>query len=765
MSEVDLTLEKNRDCSRQNKASSIIDATIYTHMATDGILSIQHLCEEILNCENNQLTNESAKQLRYVTNLTKTTIEALNTSTKKFLKSSTDIKGGAKILASKEYTVLKKGFKFDELDIIPTRMDHYHPHMVKLQKVIFDSPGKLPCHNALYNIEAPCTTSVPTQLPPISPSKRSYSSISSPVTPSPKKRCISSTFSIPFQPIIHPSTNTLPCFTLVRPMSKFYSPMQAVKLIANNADFKLRRMMDLKKDNEFVIGLTSPFAIMTIMLKKHYVPVEKTTLFNLYNEYKSTRSLKYHTWIDTSTTGTKPHLSEEKVQELIQLFKDSTEGGASKSKADVITQITQEIKKQWNEKYKETYKHERIPEPTLRKYVNRVMGLPALNIFKSVANKTESRAAAEHSIRSTVSYVMTVLSTHYINAPPSKWHKSKKECEKDPLYHLVKKLNMKVLGVDEANSEEHEFTYTLPNLVTSTDECTMFFSGDVIHDKEVWHLSFRPSANNRPFKDSSQRNVYSTTQSGDAHHRGLRITLNNTFTAGGLCAPVFACIYGLTDKEMPKDGIVVQRVKGLVAGSDMTGSTQEGFLVFIRGNYEPNDEVEVEVQVEDTSPSTDLPNQGPDPSPPKMCKEAQVAKLYKELVYYPLIHHIRKAFYDMNDDDDYEIPENLQAISWMDGCHGQLYLTTQEDMMKLEAKLKIICNKQSAARTAVEQAADIGAMFKLLKKIIKNLPGGKACNPRMYFVLKDLLDQLEASSSSQVVILPAHKKRDYFRFK
>ena len=113
----------------------------------------------------------------------------------------------------------------------------------------------------------------------------------------------------------------------------------------------------------------------------------------------------------------------------------------------------------------------------------------------------------------------------------------------------------------------------------------------------------------KPFKNSSQTNVYSTTQAVDAHHHSLHMTLNNMFTAGGLCALVFACIYGMTDKEMPKDGIVMKCVEGLVAGSDMIGSTQEeGFLVFIRGDYEPNDEVEVEVQYTGTSPLTDLPN-------------------------------------------------------------------------------------------------------------------------------------------------------------
>ena len=71
---------------------------------------------------------------------------------------------------------------------------------------------------------------------------------------------------------------------------------------------------------------------------------------------------------------------------------------------------------------------------------------------------------------------------------------------------------------------------------------------------------------------------------GDKHVRGIRIVLNNTFTAGGTCAPVFACIYGLSNTEMPRDEIVVKRVKGLVAASVSTGNMSEGFVVFVRGN-------------------------------------------------------------------------------------------------------------------------------------------------------------------------------------
>ena len=211
------------------------------------------------------------------------------------------------------------------------------------------------------------------------------------------------------------------------------------------------------------------------------------------------------------------------------------------------------------------------------------------------------------------------------------------------------------------DDNKHDFTYTLPNLVTSTDECTVFISSDIINIKESWNFCRCPTDSSQPFQVSSKRDVYSATLSGDAHIRGIRIVLNNAFTAGGLYAPIFACEYGLTLAEMPKDEIVVQKIKGLVAGSDQSGSTQEGFIVFVRGNYEPIEDIEKRQKE-----STNLPSQHPDSPVLKMCNEACIAKLYKGLVYYPMIEHICTAFYKMDPKSE-TVPDKLSAISWMDG--------------------------------------------------------------------------------------------------
>ena len=126
-----------------------------------------------------------------------------------------------------------------------------------------------------------------------------------------------------------------------------------------------------------------------------------------------------------------------------------------------------------------------------------------------------------------------------------------------------------------------------------------------------------------------------------------------------------------------------------------------------------------------------------------------------------MLSAILTAYYGISEKEDEPIPDNLQAISWMDGCYGQLHLTTQEDVLEFEKYLKITACKQSAARTAVEQAADIGAMFKIIRHMIKQMPGGTMANSPLFSCIQDMFTELEIVSNpdkTDVVILPVHKK-------
>ena len=240
--------------------------------------------------------------------------------------------------------------------------------------------------------------------------------------------------------------------------------------------------------------------------------------------------------------------------------------------------------------------------------------------------------------------------------------------------------------------------------------------------------------------------------------RGLRISVNSTITAGGRTAPIFAVIYGLSAKEMPADEIVVCKIKSLVVASNMNGNTQNGFLVFVRGSQ---DVVQVTTTSDDL-PDEEVNQQNDDISLdeiPTNSKDSKIAKIYREEVYYPFIQDIRKNYYDMPDLPDGEVPEAYTAVSWMDGCHGQLKLTTQENVLDDEKNKKIITCKHSAARTAVEQACDVGPMFKITKGVVKTMPTESKSISPISFRISSILNELASTdplTSGRVVILASH---------
>ena len=136
---------------------------------------------------------------------------------------------------------------------------------------------------------------------------------------------------------------------------------------------------------------------------------------------------------------------------------------------------------------------------------------------------------------------------------------------------------------------------------------------------------------------------------------------------------------------MSGNDIVVLPIKGLVATSEQNGSEEKGYIVFIRGRFKTVEEHEQESEQSDTLPDATSSNK-------PLLKEARVAQLYRQLVYYPFIRDIRLKC-GMNPDPKAVVPENLHAVSWMDGCLGQLHLITNETVLDAEALLKITTNK------------------------------------------------------------------------
>ena len=75
----------------------------------------------------------------------------------------------------------------------------------------------------------------------------------------------------------------------------------------------------------------------------------------------------------------------------------------------------------------------------------------------------------------------------------------------------------------------------------------------------------------------------------------------------------------------------------------------------------------------------------------------------------PFINDVRKNMHDFDVEAGASIPEELTAVSWCDSDMSQVASIAKDHALLTENK--IIANKQNAARTGVEQAADLAKVF------------------------------------------------------
>ena len=130
---------------------------------------------------------------------------------------------------------------------------------------------------------------------------------------------------------------------------------------------------------------------------------------------------------------------------------------------------------------------------------------------------------------------------------------------------------------------------------------------------------------------------------------------------------------GLTEKELPDHEFVHVKIPGLCNGGDVSvgGSLQDGHLFLMRNT---------------------------------VGAEKEMHKHYHEHILIPGIIHSGRS---------------IMTLTLMQEVLSQRICTSQIDAIKCNAELfrenEITCNKQNAARTAVEQSCDTGTVFRALK--------------------------------------------------
>ena len=81
----------NRDINRQNKATSVIDASIYSLISQDKLKTLLEICKSVASDKNNTLSDNSKQQLEYATSAldTKKEDDSLVISSHNYMKCST----------------------------------------------------------------------------------------------------------------------------------------------------------------------------------------------------------------------------------------------------------------------------------------------------------------------------------------------------------------------------------------------------------------------------------------------------------------------------------------------------------------------------------------------------------------------------------------------------------------------------------------------------------------------------------------------------
>jgi hypothetical protein len=92
----------------------------------------------------------------------------------------------------------------------------------------------------------------------------------------------------------------------------------------------------------------------------------------------------------------------------------------------------------------------------------------------------------------------------------------------------------------------------------------------------------------------------------------------------------------------------------------------------------------------------------------------------QEVLHKQTIDVVRQYTYGMESETSV-VDEELKSVVWSDGAISQLNTICDEEQLQMELNKKIISCKQSASRTAVEQACDVCPYFRSRNKVQKSV--------------------------------------------
>ena len=122
--------DKNRDVQRQNKASTLITANLYSNVVTEGIIASQKITNALVQSSDIQSIKSSILAIKKINDII---LEANAVAKKKYCLCSSMIKSGAICIAHRETQIIKNAIRCKETIALDTVLRHYDKKVVDMQ--------------------------------------------------------------------------------------------------------------------------------------------------------------------------------------------------------------------------------------------------------------------------------------------------------------------------------------------------------------------------------------------------------------------------------------------------------------------------------------------------------------------------------------------------------------------------------------------------------------------------------------------------------
>lgn len=306
---------------------------------------------------------------------------------------------------------------------------------------------------------------------------------------------------------------------------------------------------------------------------------------------------------------------------------------------------------------------------SLNRYTARLALNNRVTIADNTIRKTNTRYAAENSIRAAFNLVLTTAVANFTQVD------AEDPVVQNDMNTLPESTSLLYNLVSQAS--DVPVVPVKPALLISTDDTTVYTFEGSDDGPDKFLLAAKKSCEN-----NGTHSLYTVNEGKDMN--GMRVKLSFSFNALGASSPLYITVSGLTEEEMPiEEDMLVVEVPGLCVGGGVGLNDRVGYIVFTKKNSGA-DQTRFEH--------------------------------YHQKILKPMIDEYRQRLYDYDPDSGTEIPRELFAVACSDGDISQVKAIANDPYFFIENLIVVM--KQHAARTGVEQPADLGKQFKIIKLLL-----------------------------------------------